>query len=519
MTAPAHSVSAARTGSIARAPGQLRHQDARRSPERSPSQRPSPAADGSRAWVLGSGYLVNPLCLPGNRANLGTWDLVLPVGPRARATHAAIERRSGLTGRAGLRRRTGRAGGRALRPLASHEVMTASHVDDRSGSDRLRVLHLLPDLAIGGGQTIVLNHIREADRDRFEVDVAYLRGPTEFAQAFADAGSTPICLDHVAGHWPRTLRRLVNEVRRLKPDVIHLHTGTDRLYGLAAAALTRTAVVYHLHGRYVHLGQRGRPATWRECPRVVVQGPLFDWLERRTVRHYVATSEDIRALFAPMVRAASSTVLRQSMPLERFDAAMSRRLETRSALGIGESTPMLINVSRLVDGKGQADLVQMMAELAEPHADARLFLVGDGELHDVLQAQVDAAGLTGRVRLLGNRHDVPDLLAAADVFVFASNSEGFGLAVLEAMAARRAVAAYRLPALTEFVQHGSTGYLVELGDTGALATAVERLLDDAALADRMGAAGRVVVETRFPAEATARTLEQVYSAVTGAAAR
>jgi glycosyltransferase involved in cell wall biosynthesis len=402
--------------------------------------------------------------------------------------------------------------------LASHEAMTPGHADDRPDCDRLGVLHLLPDLAIGGGQTIVLNHIREADRDRFEVNVAYMRGPTDLAQAFADAGSTPISLGHVAGHWPRTLRRFVTQVRQLKPDVIHLHTGTDRLYGLAAAVLTRTAVVYHLHGRYVHLGQRDRAAAWREWPRVVVQGPLFDWLERRAVRHYIAESQDIRALFAPMIR-APSTVLRQSMPLERFDVGIARRAETRRALGVDESTPVLVNVSRLVDGKGQANLVHMMAALAERHADAQLVLVGDGELRDELRAQAEAAGLASRVRLLGNRHDVPDLLAAADVFVFASNSEGFGLAVLEAMAARRAVVAYRLPALTEFVQDGTTGYLVELGDTDALAAAVNRLLDDPALADRMGAAGRFVVETRFPAEATARTFEQVYTSVMDTAAR
>lgn len=326
------------------------------------------------------------------------------------------------------------------------------------------------------------------------------------------------CLEHQPGRWLWTLLRFLRLVRSMRPDVLHLHTGEDRLYGEAAAAVLGVPVVYHLHGRYVHLGRRGttKGTRWRTLRRI--EGPLFDRLERRVARQYIATSKDIEALFAPLVH-APITVLRQSVPLAAFRRNRADREQVRAELGLPPDEPLVLNVSRLVAGKGHHDLILMLERIGARSPECQLALVGDGELRDELREQAERMGLARRVHFLGNRYDVPRLLGAADVFTFASESEGFGLAVLEAMAAGLPVVSYRLPSLEEFVEHGRTGLMVELGDVDGLADATACLVENPALARRMGAAARLVVEERFPPDATARTFEHVYEAALGTAAK
>ncbi|MDP8931888.1 MAG: glycosyltransferase, partial [Actinomycetota bacterium] len=376
-------------------------------------------------------------------------------------------------------------------------------------------LHLLPDLSVGGGQTIVLQHLRHADRTRFEVGVCHLFPEDELGSAFREAGSDPVCLDHRQGREVRTLRRLVGLIRRREVDLLHVHSGPDRKLGQLAALLTGTPVVCHLHASWIHFGPR---VPYRDTPlqrlRALAFGRLRDQLERRTVRRYVAGSQEVHDLYAPLLPGQVS-LLRQSVAVDTFTAAAggaeSRML--RAELGLQDAEPLLVNVSRLATGKGHGALVAMLTALKRTWPRATLLLVGDGERRPQIEALVASRDLQERVRFLGSRLDVPDLLGLADVFVFASESEGFGLAVLEAMAAGRPVVAFRVPALEEFVENGKTGILVEPQDVEGFVAAIEGLLAARVHASALGAAARRAVAERFPPDALARSLEDVYDEI------
>lgn len=375
---------------------------------------------------------------------------------------------------------------------------------------RARVLHVLPDLAIGGGQTIVLNHVRHADRERFDVAVVQLHPAADLAPAFAEAGSPPELLP--PSPLPRTVAELRRRVRR--SDVVHVHSDEDRKLSQLASLGTGVPVVGHLHAEWVHLGAKiPAGASARRRLRGVALGAARDAVERRTVAHYVAESADVARLFRPLV-SQPITVLRQAIPVDRFDGAAERAAEAglRATLRLG-SGPVLVNVSRMVPGKGHLHLVEAFRDVLDAEPAATLVLVGDGSERPAVEARAARLGVTDALRLLGNRHDVPEVLSLADVFVFASESEGFGLAVLEAMAAARPVVAFRLPAIEEFAADGESALLVGRGDVAGLAAAVRKVLADPSLGAALGRAGRATVEQRFPPDAVARTFEEVYDEV------
>jgi glycosyltransferase involved in cell wall biosynthesis len=381
------------------------------------------------------------------------------------------------------------------------------------------VLHVLPDLQIGGGQTIVLNHLRHADLRRFHITVTMLRsdipGGSTMTDEFTETLGGPV-ID--LGHGTEVgdagvVARLVRIIRRNDIDLIHVHSDVDRKLGQVAGLLTGTPVVGHLHAEWVHFGPM-EPRRSNRFTRLRARGlaAVRDLVERRTVTHYIAESERVREIFRPLVDQPID-VLKQAIPSDRFGISAEERQLVRSELDISPEAPVIICVSRLVAGKGHHRLLESFASLRRSWPDLVAVLVGDGDLRPGLEAQARSLNIDHAVRFVGDRHDVPRLLGAADLFAFASETEGFGLCVLEAMAASLPVVAMHCPALEEFVAPGVTGDLVPQGDVDALTAAIHELLLDPRRSDRYGAAGRTVVVERFAPTAVAHSFEHVYDQV------
>ena len=249
----------------------------------------------------------------------------------------------------------------------------------------------------------------------------------------------------------------------------------------------------------------------------LVRGGLGQRLLRLSTALADATIANSAATAATLGRRARSVhVISPGVDLERF-APGPADPAVRSQLTAVPEAPLVGIVGRVDPRKGVGVLVDAMSRLEGPAADARLAVVGDvgiGTEADTAALRASAERLLGdRIRFVGRRRDVPDVLRAVDVLVSASYAEPFGRALLEAHATGVPVIGTRSGGVPEFVEDGATGLLVPPLDPAALAAALDRLLSDGALRQRLAAAGRAQAERRFGLADRYDQVAAVYAAV------
>jgi len=234
------------------------------------------------------------------------------------------------------------------------------------------------------------------------------------------------------------------------------------------------------------------------------------WLCRRAVAHFVANAASIEQelLALPWVGPGRVTRIYNGIDLERFrpDAAGEHRRGLRRELGIADEAPVAAVVARLQVHKGHADLFRCLPGLWKKHPELQVLVAGQGPNEAPLRALAGELDGGDRIRFMGHRADVRPVLAAANLFVLPSHREGLPNAVLEAMAMALPVVAAAADGTGEVVVDGETGLLVPPGDVTALRAAITRLLEDAALRDRLTRAARQRLEEQF---SLPRAVEQV----------
>ncbi|HSL84433.1 MAG TPA: glycosyltransferase, partial [Thermoanaerobaculia bacterium] len=202
---------------------------------------------------------------------------------------------------------------------------------------------------------------------------------------------------------------------------------------------------------------------------------------------------------------------------ERVDREVARR-RLAAVLGLppeAVAAPIVLHAGSFTPEKDHAGLLRAFAQVAPRHPHARLVLAGDGPLREEIEAAVRRLGLAGRVHLPGARADLGDWMGGGDLLVLSSRVEGVPGVVLEAAARELPVVATGVGAVAEAVLDGETGLLVAPGDPRALAEALDRLLGDAPLRERLGRAGRERVRRHFALPAVVDRFEELYRRLAG----
>lgn len=366
-----------------------------------------------------------------------------------------------------------------------------------STSDRttIRVLYLLPDFDLAGGQVVVrrtINALSEPELDH--VVVAFAGGPLLDAYRH-DGIRCEVIGNGTKTSWPAALVRLVRLVRRERIDVmLSANTPLDRTMAQLGAAVTRRPVVIWFHSIAIPLIGFPPPSGRRLAfvKRLVLHP--FNVVSVRCAAALVATSDAVASSFADhlRLRADRIEVVPPGLPESAFDPALEHEHAEmlRSEFALGDDHPVLLGVGMLIPLKGQRQLIEMLELLAADFPRAHLLLAGEGPDRAALETRISESPVRDHVHLLGHRTDIPDLLRISDGLLSASRSEGFGMSVLEAMAASLPVIGVRTPAFLEFLDEGVTAELVDSQDAHQLADGVRAVFSDPMRAERMGALGR-----------------------------
>jgi glycosyltransferase involved in cell wall biosynthesis len=381
------------------------------------------------------------------------------------------------------------------------QAVLAEQADAPYKRRQIRVLQLITSLERGGAENHLLALLTHADREAFAVETAVLCGEGELVPQFRAAG-IPVHLLKARNRFdPLALGRLVSLLRAQPFDIVHSHLFRADIYaGLAVARLGehRPLLVSTRHNddRFFlnpFVGLAHYAISSRQDLIIAISDHIARFTVARGVRHPSRVRRVYHGLEPPV-----------TLALEREGQRI------RAELGISPDAFLVGNVGRLALQKGQRHLIAAMPMLLERVPRAHAVIAGGGDLEEFLIELADEMGVAERVHVLGPRKDVPALMHAIDVFAMPSIWEGFGLVLLEAMAAGRPVVASRVATIPEVVADGETGVLVPAGDPLALAEALARLADQPTLARQYGEAGRERLRTRFSIEKMVGDTELLY---------
>lgn len=356
---------------------------------------------------------------------------------------------------------------------------------------RPKVLFCIWALEAGGAERFLVELVRRAPRERFDVKVVCLSRKGAWAGEVESAGVEVICLDKKTGLDLAIVARLRALFRRERPDLVNTHLWTADLWARLAAVLSGVPRIV-VTEQNVDLWK-----TWYH--------KLIDRLLFRRTDKVICVSDPVRDFYrdALHVPAAKLEVIPNAIDLAGPPAPAGAR-PLRDEIGAGAEDFVFLCAARLHPQKAHGVLLDAARAVADRGGRRfKIALAGEGSLRADLEARVRALGLVDVVHFLGFRSDVRALLPQADAFVLPSYYEGLPLSVLEAMAAGVPVVVTNVGGNPGIVEDGRNGLMVPAGDASALAQAMGRVVGDAALARALGEEGRRRVAERHDIERVA----------------
>ena len=383
---------------------------------------------------------------------------------------------------------------------------------------RLKILRVIARLNVGGPArqvALLSDRLRNSgydttvvygDVEPSEASFEHLLDPSGRSLKLADLGRRVRPLSDL-----RAFAGLVRAMFRERPDVVHTHTAKAGALGRAAAGLynatrgrSRRAIVVHtFHGHVLD-------GYFRPAANMAI----------RTAERVLATLTDRIVAIAPGQRdelverfriasASKVDVVRLGLDLSRLLAVDESSPDLRGELSIGAGQLVIGYVGRLVPIKSVDTLLRAFAGVRREQK-PRLVIVGEGPERAALESLAAGLGIADRVSFTGWRQDLEAVYRTFDITAVSSRNEGTPVALIEAMAAGRAVVATRVGGVPDVVTDESVGLLVEPGDAGALSAALESLGGDPAARRRMGAAARRSVASRYSVDRLVADLDRLY---------
>ena len=356
------------------------------------------------------------------------------------------------------------------------------------------IYHLIDEFRVGGAQTHLVTMLTDALARypfRHRVGGLFEDGPVadQIRALGVEVDVFDMRADFRARRYDKVVRKLRAKFKECGPDLVESHLTWSRLLGLPAAALAGVHKRVGFEQGDIYMKSRGMRVA--------------NYVTQVAAEQVIVCSEALKRWVMETHRTSSGRlhVFHNCVDVRRFvpRAEGAPRID----LGLPDSALRLITVGTLGRGVNKRVDVNIRATAAAiaRGADVALVVAGDGDQRGELEALAAELGISGRVRFLGMRPDVPALMASSDLFVHAAPFEPFGIVCIEAMACGIPVVVPDGGGIGEAVVDGVTGFVYRTLDHEALANAIVQLAGDRALLANLGAAALADVRARFAVEA------------------
>lgn len=381
-------------------------------------------------------------------------------------------------------------------------------------AEPIRVLHIITRMIVGGAQENTLLSVEGLDRlPEYEVTLASGIDRGREGELLSRARETTRLI--VVPEMGRSINpfsdlvafwKLYRLIRQGRYHIVHTHSSKAGVLGRWAAYLAGTPLIVHtLHSLVFHDYQPWLVnRAWWLAKKVCA--PVTDYfisvsriISEKAIAAGIAPPEQFRTIYS-------------GMELDWFLNFKADAQAIRREFGIPPDAPVIGKVARLFPLKGHDQLMDAAPAIVARCPNVRFFLIGDGVLLEHLQQRARELGILENFVFAGliERERIPEMIAAMDVLVHTSLREGLARVLPQALAMGKPCVSFDIDGAPEVVIPDQTGYLVQPNDSAGLADALARLLDDAALRQQMGEAGRRHVDPAFRAETMVEEIADVY---------
>lgn len=378
---------------------------------------------------------------------------------------------------------------------------------------KIRIVNIITRMELGGPPILVLDILQHLDKERFESTIATgitIDRKYDMIGFARDKNIRVFAMPSLVRdiHPLKDIKTLIKLAIFLKKenfDIVHCHTSKGGFIGRLAAKLAGAKIIiYSPHGD-IFEGYFCKLATdffillEKFAARYTDKIINLTKIEiERFLEHGIGTRHQLKQIY-------------NGINIKYYERAITSNLKKRDEFGLGKDDFVCATVGRFVPVKGHTYLIKAIQKVVKVIPEAKFLFVGDGELKSKLSEEIKSYDLQRNIFLLGARSDIATILSCINVFLLPSLNEGFGMVLIEAMAARKPVIATNVGGVPEVIINGTTGILVPPEDPEAFSSAIIKLYNNPEMSLEMGSAGYSRARNLFDIKTTVHEFEDLYS--------
>ena len=367
--------------------------------------------------------------------------------------------------------------------------------------DGLKILQMRSSIGFFGAENVIIELGKEFKSRRIICYIGVIQNTnknSKYLSEIANTSSLPNVL--FPGTSPfsfLTLYSILNFVKKHQISIIHSHGYKANLYAFLIKLITRVPAIATCH-----------PWTEINYNKKALLYKLFDLKILSAFNKLIAVSENVKLELLKKVNKKEILLIANGIDVKRFSCKINPDIS--KLFKVGKNLAVIGTVGRLVEEKGYIYLIDAAIMLIKFYPDLLFLFIGDGPLLSELNYKVERHQLGNKIKFLGVRNNIPQLLSAIDIFVLPSLSEGMPMALLEAMAAGKAVVATNVGDIPKIIIHKKNGLLVSPANTSELVSSISLLLKNKTLAQEIGKSAKEHIRKNYSATIMAQKYYDVY---------